>query len=104
MTEYSLLDLINGLNKIADNIQWKQGTLAYTGTHNGISISIEKIQERDACGVLGFTDKIRLNNECVYEGRCPEFSNLFYNIASVYNKQSKIRLDRLCNQLFNENF
>lgn len=106
---YTIDELVDGLIRIADRIEWKQiPDKIIRGTHNGITIEIIDKLVMDQ-GIRRFIYEIQLNNEVVfednlYEQRNSKVSELWFKINDIFFMQSKTKFDDMCNKLFNESF
>lgn len=109
---YTIDELVDGLIRIADRIEWKQ--ISWTpdklirGIHNDITIEIIDKLVMDQ-GIRRFIYEIQLNNEVVfkdnlYEQRNSKVSELWFKINDIFFMQSKTKFDDMCNKLFNESF
>lgn len=105
---YTIDELAIGLTNIANKIEWSKSIsmgsdTRLDGTHNGISISIQHVEER-INQYLVFIYKIYLNGESVFEGRNSAVESLWWKIIDIFDVKSKIKFDDMCNKLFNDTF
>ena len=105
---YAIGDLAIGLTNIADKIEWSKSIsmgsdTRFDGTHNGIYISVQHVQERINQDLV-FIYKIYLNGESVFEGINSAVESLWWKIIDIDDAKSKIKFDDMCNKLFNDTF